>query len=125
MRGLAAGAVGGAVSFGVLKRTDLVDLFGIEMPNWGSDLILIAASSATGEVVGGWALPMVEKWTGTSGSLANFVNMSLDPLLAGTMYTFGKEMAVAPSRPDERMKNFGLGLFSKLAGDKLMDAMKM
>jgi len=120
-RAIATGAVGGGISYFVLKRNDVVDIFGTELPHYAADALLLIASSAAGNILSSYVLPFTEQKMGLSPAIQNFVNVSVAPALCGGVSAFGKVALVSPSSEDSKLTDFLLGAGSKLAGDRLSE----
>lgn len=96
-RAIATGVVGGGISYFVLKRNDVVDIFGVELPYYAADALLLLASSAAGDILASYVLPFTEQKLGLSPAIQNFVNVSVAPTLCGGVSAYGKDALVSPS----------------------------
>ena len=69
-RAIATGAVSGGTSYFVLKRNDVVDIFGTELPHYTADALLLM-SSVTGDILSSY-VPFTEQKMGLSPAIQNF-----------------------------------------------------
>jgi len=131
-RAIATGVVGGGLSYAVLKRSDYVDIVGIDLPHYAADGILLIASSLAGDTLGTYILPWTEMKLGLNSSIQSFINVAVPPELCGGVLALGKGLIV-DVRSEDKMKGTAmillgsnivdllLGVGSKLAADKIID----
>lgn len=120
-RAAASAAVGAGTSYFLLKRTDLVSIVGIELPHWAADTVLLAVSSAVGDMLSVTVLPWTERALGASPWVQNGINMTVGPVLCGATLGLGKTFLVSPASRDNKLYDFIMGLGVKAAGDRIVD----
>lgn len=123
-RAIISGTVAGGLSYALLKRTDLVDIFGMETSHYIADAVLVLAGSAVGDSIGVYAVPWIADKFGASHSVSNFIEMTGSPIICGAFHLGAKQLIVNPKSQD-LMKDFLLAGGSKLVGDKIAMAWNM
>ena len=117
-----SGVTASGLSYFVLKRTDLIKAFRIEMSHYIYDGEVTAISSAAADFSTVYILPFLEAHLNGEQKFSNFINESIGPILTGSSVVLGNKFAVIPAS-SEPMKNFLLGAGSKLAGDRIYTAL--
>jgi hypothetical protein len=83
---IACGTVGAAVSYFLLKRKSAVDLLGTDLAEWQADGLLLAVGSVTGDLIGAYAVPYVEKQVVGNDALRQFLDYGLPPSIMGAQH---------------------------------------
>ncbi len=121
-KAISSGTLAGGISYFVLKRTDLVEVMGIEMTHWQYDLAVVAVSSEVADASTVWVLPFLEDKLNSGHKFNDFINMSISPILCGTASAIGNKFIIQPNST-EPMKDFLLGIGCKLGGDRVYDSL--
>jgi hypothetical protein len=121
MKAVATGAIAGVASLYILKRKDAVEIFGFELHHALADSFIIAFSSLTGDLLGGYAIPYIESKFSKSSAMQNWTRMGLPAILTALTYQAGTMMLDTGSGKQEVMQNLLLSFTSKIIADKAVD----
>lgn len=87
------GILGASASYFLLKRKNAVELFGMDLPEWQTDGLLLAVESATGTVIGGYAIPYLEEKVVGNERLEKILSMGLPPAIVAGQHVLVKKYA--------------------------------
>jgi hypothetical protein len=91
VKALACGAIGGVASLYLLKRRAAVDLFGMDLPEWQADGVLLAVSSVSSDLIGCYAVPYVERQIVGNQTLEKVLKYGLPPALTAGTFVLAKQ----------------------------------
>lgn len=115
---ISSGLVGAGLSYFYLRRENVSDIFGFNVPEWALDGVLIGISSAAGKIVAAYIIPFLPTSLFASSGMQSFISMSLVPVCTGGVLALGKPLLVDTFN-EEKMTEFLLGAGSQLVGDKI------
>lgn len=115
MRAIASGALAAGVSYYLLDKRSAVQVFGYNFPEWQADAVIMVFASATGDLLGGYALPAIARsFSLGSDTIANYG----PPVLNGAAMTLYKAMIQNP-KSREPVKDFIYGAAVNMAAYRL------
>jgi hypothetical protein len=89
---IASGIVGGAFSYFLLDRKSATTIFGKQVSEYQADAILIAVSSALGDIGGAYILPFIESKISGNATLNRMVSTAAVPMITGGVHVAGKKL---------------------------------
>lgn len=123
-RALWTGVVASGLSYFLLDRSDLVEIFGQRIPHWVAEAIVVAVGSLGGDIVSFKIFPWIASKLINSPNAIAFLKLTAGPAAAGGAAIGFHELMVREGRFSEydRMTEFLLAVGSKLAGDAISDS---
>jgi hypothetical protein len=91
IKAVACGTIGSGISYFLLKRKSAAELFGMEMQEWALDGVLLAVESVTGDLLGSYAVPYLERQFVGNDKLEAFIKWGLPPTIVGAQHVLVKK----------------------------------
>jgi hypothetical protein len=122
------GIVGGAISWAMFNKIDAARLFGMNVARYVSDAILIAISSATGDMLSSYIIPALQTSFVNNPNALSWMTYLAPSVITGATFALAEPLLVSPQRymisngvaqPEGKLRPFLLGSLSKLGGDAL------
>lgn len=129
-KGIGSALAGAGISYFLLGRERMVDIFGVDVPHWAADGLIIAAGSITGDMTTDYILPVINGASGLNGSIAMCLNDMAPSIITGAEFSAIKKFIVSEQANNAALGyinkwDFALGFSAKMLGDKIGNCLSM